>query len=130
MSLRVVGAGFGRTGTLSLKVALEELGFGPTYHMQEVMRRPAHVEMWLRYARTGEEDWDDLFSGFESGVDFPVSCAWDRLAARYPDAKVILTVRDPQAWWASTASTIYRINDLLNRGRSPKPANHIRNGVG
>ena len=113
MSLRVVGAGFGRTGTLSLKRALEELGFGPTYHMQEVMRRPSHVAKWLRYARTGEVVWEDVFSEFASGVDFPVSCVWDRLAAHYPDAKVILTVRDPQTWWASTASTIYRMRTMF-----------------
>jgi Sulfotransferase domain len=113
MTLRVVGAGFGRTGTLSLKCALEELGFGPTYHMQEVMRRPSHVATWLRYARSGEVAWDDLFSDFESGVDFPVSCVWDQLAAHYPDAKVILTVRDPQAWWDSTASTIYGMHSMF-----------------
>jgi len=63
---------------------------------------------WLRYARTGEVDWDELFSGFGSGVDFPVSCVWEELASHYPDAKVVLSVRDPQQWWASTASTIYR----------------------
>ena len=105
--MRVIGAGFGRTGTLSFKRALEDLGFGPTYHMQEVMRRPAHVESWLRYARTGEVDWDELFAGIGSGVDYPVSCVWEELAAHFPDAKVVLTVRDPQQWWASTASTIY-----------------------
>jgi hypothetical protein len=113
--LRVIGAGFGRTGTLSLKRALEELGFGPTYHMQEVMRRPSHVAKWLRYARTGDVVWDDLFSGFESGVDFPVSCVWESLASQYPDAKVILTVRDPQTWWASTASPIYQIRSMCPR---------------
>jgi hypothetical protein len=103
----VIGAGYGRTGTLSLKHALEDLGFGPTYHMEEVIRRPSHVDRWLRYARTGKVDWDDLFSGFGSGVDFPVSCVWEELASHYPDAKVVLSVRDPQQWWASTASTIY-----------------------
>jgi len=105
--MRVIGAGFGRTGTLSFKRALEELGFGPTYHMQEVMRRPAHIDQWYRYARTGEVDWDALFSGFGSGVDFPVSCVWAELASHFPDANVVLTVRDPQMWWESTASTIY-----------------------
>src|SRR5436190_6649819 len=105
--MRVIGAGFGRTGTLSLKRALEDLGFGPTYHMQEVMRRPSHISRWLRYARTGDADWDELFAGFGSGVDYPVSCVWEELASHYPDAKVLLTVRDPQQWWASTASTIY-----------------------
>src|SRR5712671_5471715 len=106
--MRVIGAGFGRTGTLSLKRALEDLGFGPTYHMQEVMRRPSHIGRWLRYARTGDVDWDELFAKFNSGVDYPVSCVWEELASRYPDARVVLTVRDPQQWWASTASTIYR----------------------
>jgi hypothetical protein len=105
--MRVIGAGFGRTGTLSLKSALEELGFGPTYHMQEVMRRPSHVDAWFRYSAGEAVDWDRLFRGFGSGVDYPVSCVWQELAAHYPDAKVVLTVRDPQRWWDSTASTIY-----------------------
>jgi hypothetical protein len=107
-AIRVIGAGFGRTGTLSLKRALEDLGFGPTYHMREVMRRPSHTGRWLRYARTGEVDWDELFSGFRSGVDFPISCVWEELASHYLDAKVVLSVRDPHQWWASAASTIYR----------------------
>lgn len=105
--MQVIGAGFGRTGTLSFKRALEQLGFGPTYHMQEVMRRPAHIRQWLQYARTGEADWDELFGRFGSGVDYPVSCVWEELAEHYPDAKVVLTVRDPQKWWESTVSTIY-----------------------
>jgi hypothetical protein len=111
--MRVIGAGFGRTGTLSFKRALEDLGYGPTYHMQEVMRRPSHIDRWYRYARTGEADWDDLFSGFGSGVDYPVSCVWEELASHFPDAKVVLTVRDPQQWWASTESTIYRFRTAL-----------------
>jgi len=105
--MRVIGAGFGRTGTLSLKRALEDLGFGPTYHMQELMRRPSHVEHWLRFARTGVADWDRLFARFGSAVDYPVSCVWEQLAAHFPDAKVVLTVRDPQRWWESTATTIH-----------------------
>ncbi len=105
--MQVIGAGFGRTGTLSLKHALEELGFGPTYHMQEAGRRPAHVRQWLEYAETGHADWDGLFAEFGSGVDYPVSCVWEELATHYPDAKIILTVRDPGRWWESTHSTIY-----------------------
>ena len=107
MPLHVIGAGSGRTGTLSLRRALDELGFGPTYHMEEVVRRPSHVASWLRYARTGEVNWDEMFSGFGSGVDFPVSCAWEELATYYPDAKIVMTIRDPQAWWTSTEATIY-----------------------
>ena len=111
--VRVIGAGFGRTGTLSLKRALEDLGFGPTYHMREVMRRPSHIDRWLRYARTGAMDWDELFCGFGSGVDFPVSCAWEELTSHYPDAKVVLSVRDAQQWWASAASTIYPVRTVF-----------------
>lgn len=106
--MKVIGAGFGRTGTRSFKRALEDLGLGPTYHMQEVMRRPSHIQQWRRFARTAEADWDALFSGFGSGVDYPVSCVWEELASHYPDTKVVLTVRDPEQWWESTASTIYR----------------------
>ncbi len=105
--MQVIGAGFGRTGTLSMKRALEDLGFGPAYHMQEAMRRPAHVQRWLDYADTGEAAWDELFADFDSGVDYPVCCVWEELAAHYPDAKVVLTVRDPERWWESTNSTIY-----------------------
>jgi hypothetical protein len=105
--MQVIGAGFGRTGTLSLKSALEDLGFGPAYHMQEAMSRPAHVRQWLDYANTGTTNWDELFAKFSSGVDYPVCCVWEELASHYPDAKVILTVRDPELWWQSTNSTVY-----------------------
>lgn len=111
--LRVIGTGFGRTGTLSLKQALDDLGFGPTYHMEEVLKRPSHIKVWRDLARTGQADWDDLFVGFGSGVDFPVSCVWRELADRYPDAKLVHTVRDPQRWWESTESTIFRTSDMF-----------------
>jgi hypothetical protein len=107
MTLQVIGAGYGRTGTLSLKHALEELGFGPTYHMEEVFRHPSHVSRWLEYAADGTADWDRLFDRYGSAVDFPASCAWQDLAVEYPLAKVVLTVRDIDEWWTSTATTIY-----------------------
>jgi len=107
MSLQVIGAGYGRTGTLSVKQALDELGFGPTYHMEEMFRHPSHVRRWLDFADVGTTDWGSLFDGYESAVDFPASCAWQELAAEYPSAKVVLTVRDPDKWWTSTATTIY-----------------------
>ena len=113
MPLRVIGAGFGRTGTLSLKKALEQLGFGPTYHMEEVVRHPWHVGHWQRFATTGVADWDRIFGRYGSGVDFPVSCVWRQLAEHYPDAKVVLTVRDAEAWWTSTFTTIYRFRNVF-----------------
>jgi hypothetical protein len=113
MPLEVIGAGFGRTGTLSLKHALQVLGLGPTYHMEEVLKRPSHIRAWQRFALDGSADWDRLFRRFGSGVDFPVSCAWRELTAHYPAAKVVLTVRDPERWWQSTADTIHTTRDLF-----------------
>lgn len=109
MALSVIGAGFGRTGTLSLKLALERLGFGPCYHMLEVLENPAHDAVWLEATRGGEVDWDDLFSGYTAAVDWPSAAFWRELSQHYPDAKVILSVRDAQLWYRSVENTIYRV---------------------
>jgi hypothetical protein len=108
MALQVVGAGFGRTGTLSLKSALEKLGFGPCYHMMEVFPRPEHVAMWHRLAMGGPMDWDLLFRDFRAAVDWPAARWWREIAAHFPDAKVLLSVRDPEAWYKSMSDTIYQ----------------------
>jgi hypothetical protein len=108
MSLKVVGAGFGRTGTLSLKVALERIGFGPCYHMVEVFPRPEHVAMWHRLAFEQSMDWDEIFRGFGATVDWPAARWWREIAAHFPDAKVLLSVRDPEAWYKSVTDTIYQ----------------------
>ena len=113
--MQVIGAGYGRTGTLSLKQALDELGFGQTYHMNEVFRNPPHLERWLDYAETGTADWDSLFSDYQSVVDFPACCAWEALYDEYPGAKVVLTVRDPASWWKSTADVIYPTRTMFPR---------------
>jgi len=106
MTLKVIGTGLGRTGTLSLKAALEQLGFGPCYHMMEVFPRPAHVEQWTKAARGERIDWEALFDGFNATVDWPSSRFWRELVARYPSAKVIHTEREPEVWWASFSQTI------------------------
>ena len=108
MALQVVGAGFGRTGTLSLKNALEKIGFGPCYHMLEVMQHPEHIPLWHRLAFTGAMDWDALFSGYHATVDWPSTRWWREIAAHYPEAKVLLSVRDPEAWYSSMYDTIYQ----------------------
>ncbi len=106
--MKIIGAGFGRTGTLSLKVALEELGFGPCYHFLEVIKHPGHIKHWQAAADGESVDWDALFKGYQSGVDFPVSGFYKELLAVYPGAKVILTTRDPNRWYESTLETIYK----------------------
>jgi hypothetical protein len=108
MALKVVGAGFGRTGTLSLKNALEKIGFGPCYHMMEVFPRPDHVAMWHKLAFGGVFDWDLLFRDFRATVDWPSTRWWREIAAHFPDAKVLLSVRDPESWYKSMSETIYQ----------------------
>ena len=107
MSLKVIGAGFGRTGTLSLKLGLEELGLGPCYHMVEVNAHPEHDALWLALARGEASDWRPMLQGYASTVDWPTTYIWKELAAADPQAKIILTLRDPDAWYASAAATIF-----------------------
>ena len=108
MALEVIGAGMGRTGTASLKVALEALGIGRCYHMTEVLKSPGSVEGWIRAAE-GNPDWDTIFSGYSATVDNPGCNYWKELAAHYPDAKIILTTRDADAWFESTNETIHSV---------------------
>ena len=109
MTLGDIGAGFGRTGTMSVKVALEELGFGPCYHMTEVFANPEHVELWEAAARGEPFDWGEVFRDYRATVDWPGAAFYEELMERYPDAKVILTVRDPERWYESARDTIYAI---------------------
>lgn len=106
MRLEVIGAGFGRTGTRSLKQALDLLGFGPCYHMSEVKQNSGHREIWNAIANGAEPDWDALFRDYRSAVDWPAAHYWRELVDHCPDAKVILTIRDPQEWFKSYANTI------------------------
>jgi hypothetical protein len=119
MTLEIIGAGFGRTGTSSLKVALEHLGFGPAHHMFEVRDNPPQVQLWAAAARGERVDWDSIFSGYRSQVDWPGARYWRELAAHYPKAKVILTVRDPDEWFDSVEATILRL--LAARGQIEDP---------
>ncbi|MBA3036203.1 MAG: hypothetical protein FP814_06880, partial [Desulfobacterium sp.] len=114
MALQIIGAGFGRTGTLSVYTALNQLGF-PCYHMYEVLdnkENKLHVDFWLKVANAKpgtQHDWDQVFSKYTAVVDNPACCVWRELLAAYPDAKVLLTVhpRGAQAWYESTMSTTY-----------------------
>lgn len=104
--LDVIGAGFPRTGTSSMKAALERLGFGPCYHMFEILTDPAQVDRWLPVTSGEPVDWDRVFDGYRSAQDWPASHFWREQAAAYPDAKVILTVRDPHRWYVSMQGLI------------------------
>jgi len=123
MALQVIGPGFGRTGTASLKRALEMLGFGPCHHMEEVFARPEQVPHWVALAEGRPVDWDAVFEGFHAQVDWPGAHAWRALAAQYPEASVVLSVRDEAAWWRSFADTIGKVLDGPPRPEAPP---HIR----
>lgn len=107
MALGIIGSGLGRTGTKSLHAALNRLGFGPTHHMFEQFQQQERLPLWIE-AGEGRADWDAIFDGWRSAVDYPTAAFWREIAAHYPDAKVIHTVRDPDEWFDSTQATIFR----------------------
>lgn len=108
MALEVIGAGIGRTGTESLKLALEELGFGKCYHMFELVKNPDGLSEWEKLERGEQADLEKLFEGYGSAVDFPAFFYYEDLLRSFPNAKIILTVREPDRWYESAAKTIFR----------------------
>jgi hypothetical protein len=110
MALRIVGAGLGRTGTNSLKLALEELLGGPCYHMFELAAHQERLPGWERAVGGGETDWNELLGGYAATVDWPGAAFWRELHAANPEAPVLLSVREsPEAWWNSMERTIIPI---------------------
>ena len=109
MALFVIGAGFGRTGTESMKLALETLGMGPCHHMKEVLRDPDQVTLWRSVAQGKIPDWEQIFTSYNSAVDWPAAYYWRELSEYYPDAKLLLTVRDAESWYASIERTIFKV---------------------
>lgn len=105
--MRVIGAGLGRTGTNSLKLALEHLLGAPCYHMFEVTQNDSHVPIWHAAALGEPVDWKALFDGYAAGVDWPVSAYWRELSELYPDSIILLSTRDPEKWWKSASETIF-----------------------
>jgi hypothetical protein len=117
MSLKVIGAGLGRTGTHSLKIALEQLLGAPCYHMLEVLEHPDHVPLWHAAMLDEPVDWDTVFDGYRATVDWPGGGVWQSIRERYPDALVLLsTRRSADEWWTSANSTIFpgmdRVGDV------------------
>jgi hypothetical protein len=116
VSVRVVGAGLGRTGTHSLKVALEQLLDAPCYHMLEVFGRPDDIPVWQRAVDDDPPAWTAFLAEFGAAVDWPVAAFWRELSAEFPDAVVLLSVRDADDWWISASRTIF---EVINRGAEP-----------
>ncbi|MCB0665982.1 MAG: hypothetical protein KDC80_09185 [Saprospiraceae bacterium] len=108
MSLKIIGAGWGRTGTESLKKALEILDFGKCYHMLELLKDGKRVKYWEELIQNRNTDFEQLFDGFQSAVDFPAAAFYKEFMQEYPEAKVILTYRDPDKWYQSASKTILK----------------------
>jgi hypothetical protein len=106
MSLEVIGSGFGRTGTMTTKQALETLGFGPCHHMVEIIENPQQLPLWKAVAAGQSVDWAEVYAGYRSQVDWPGAHVWDQAARAFPDAKIIHTERPEDAWWNSFNGTI------------------------
>ncbi len=115
MALELIGAGFGRTGTLSVKAALDRLGFGPCHHMKEVFASAAERARWARIARGESIDWDEVFQRYRATIDWPSTNYWRELAAHYPNARVLVTTRPVEDWIRSMQATICRL--IPNRHR-------------
>lgn len=114
--LRVIGTGFGRTGTDSMREALNRLGAGPCHHMAEVLNDPEQKRLWRALARGAAPDWPRLFAGFGSCVDWPSAAYWREIIAAYPEARVLLTWRSAESWWASFERTIL---DVIRSSEDP-----------
>ena len=108
MSIKIIGAGLPRTGTNTLKQSLEQLGYKHVYHMKELLVNPDKLHYWKTLEETGDTDWDALYNGYDGTVDFPGYPWYEEHMKRYPDAKVILTVRDFESWYKSVDSTVFR----------------------
>ncbi|MEE4161419.1 MAG: sulfotransferase family protein [Woeseiaceae bacterium] len=118
MSLHLIGAGVGRTGTYSLKLALNQIGQGPCHHMEEVIHdMPRQVPLWAA-AAADKPDWASIYDGYASAVDWPTACFFRELADEYPDARFVLTHRDPERWADSFSATIYKL--LAGKDEAPE----------
>lgn len=117
MAITVIGAGVGRTGTYSLKLALNRLGFGPCHHMEEVLlNMPAQLPLWSAAVK-GQPDWEAIYEGYPSAVDWPTAGFFRELHAACPEARFILTTRSPESWVESFSATIYKL--LAGAGQAP-----------
>ncbi|MFD0683209.1 sulfotransferase family protein [Actinomadura fibrosa] len=119
--VKLINAGLGRTGTTSLKAALDRLGYGPCYHMFDVVGDEARLAQWERIVCDGEPpDWDAVFAGYTSAVDGPSAIYYREMAEAFPEAKIVLTVRDAERWYRSTYDTLYQFV-LANEKGAPPP---------
>ncbi|KAB2343607.1 sulfotransferase family protein [Actinomadura rudentiformis] len=119
--LKLINTGLGRTGTTSLKGALEQLGYGPCFHMFDIVGDEARIAEWEKVVCEGQDpDWEALFAGYTSAVDGPPAVYYREMMKAFPEAKMVLTVRDAERWYQSTYDTLYQFV-LMNEKKAPPP---------
>lgn len=114
--MKLVGAGFGRTGTMSLKAGLERIGYGPSFHMIDLIRNPEPLPHWQAAVEGEDVDWDAAFEGWESTVDWPGCSFWEQYVELWPEAPVVLNVRDPDRWYESCLNSIHAAKEAAAKG--------------
>jgi hypothetical protein len=114
MALQIIGSGFGRTGTMTMKGALGILGFGPTHHMTEIMAHPEQLQHWKAIFAGEPVVWEEVYAGYVSQVDWPDAACWEQALAAFPDAKVIHTERPEETWWRSFDGTIGKFFGMMD----------------
>jgi len=122
VTLKVIGTGFGRTGTDSMRNALNILGVGPTHHMFELDEGAPLRAPWLDLVNGAQPDWEMLFAGYYACIDWPSAYYWRPLIAAYPEAKVLLTMRSAESWWNSFEATILK---YIQSGDDPNGFAHL-----
>jgi hypothetical protein len=127
MALKIIGSGFGRTGTMSTKMALEQLGLGPCHHMVEAMADPEQPPFWKAHVAGEAVDWHAVFARYNAQIDFPGAAVWPHLVETFPDARVIHTERQEDDWWASYSKTIGKF--WQHYGALPVPPEMVRETV-
>ncbi len=130
MTLAIIGSGFGRTGTMSTKIALEQLGFGPCHHMIEVIENPAQPAHWKAIAAGTPVDWPQVFNGYNSQVDWPGAAVWRETSIAFPDAKVVHTARQEDEWWKSFSVTISKFFNRARHVAAPAYRRDLSDDVG
>jgi hypothetical protein len=123
--MKLIGVGFGRTGTMSLKAAIEELG-SPCFHMIDLImgeNRERDLAYWVRVADGEPVDWSEVFEPWEATIDWPACSRWEQLVDAFPEAPVLLNVRDFDGWYASCANTILAVKQAALAGELPEDAN-------
>ena len=122
LTLSIIGAGFGRTGTMSIKHALEHLGLGPCHHMEDVIHNPGQLATWQAAVHGEAIDWHAVLAGYKSSIDWPTTHYWHELIDTFSEARVLLSVRPVERWWQSFSRTIKQLLEMRNE----IPDQHVR----